>query len=186
MDAVGVLDFRDGDAWAAWLDAHQQEPTAAWLRIAKKHSGIATISIVEALEVALCYGWIDGQRRSHDDVSFLQRYSPRRPGSAWSKVNVATVEALTAAGRMRPAGAAQVAAAKADGRWAAAYEPQRSAVLPPDLVAALDANPPARAALERLGRTDRYAMILPLLKSGSQRDRQRLLGQIIDRLITQG
>jgi hypothetical protein len=124
---VDVLDFPGPAEWESWLAAHHDLRPEAWLRIAKRQSGIATITIAEALAVALCYGWIDGQRRSLDDVSYLQRYSRRRPTSSWSRVNVATVEALTAASRMRPAGLAEVAAAKADGRWAAAYEPQRMA-----------------------------------------------------------
>ena len=114
--------------------------------IAKRHSGIASVTPAEALDVALCYGWIDGQRRAHDDTSFLQRFSRRRPRSSWSKVNVAKVEALMATGRMRPAGLAQVAAAKADGRWEAAYESQRTAAVPPDLAAALARNSRAYAA----------------------------------------
>jgi uncharacterized protein YdeI (YjbR/CyaY-like superfamily) len=162
---VDVLDFPDAARWESWLDAQHEEQADAWLRIAKRHSGLATIGISEALDVALCFGWIDGQRKGLDDVSFLQRYSRRRPGSPWSKVNVAKAEALIAAGRMRPAGLAQVAAAKADGRWAGAYEPQSTAEVPPDLAAALAASPPAGTAFERLGRSDRYAVILPLLKA---------------------
>lgn len=121
---MDVLEFADAAGWESWLKAQHGEQAEAWLRIAKRHGGIATLTIGDALDVALCYGWIDGQRRAHDDVSFLQRYSRRRPRSSWSKINVAKVEALTAAGRMRPVGLAEVAAAQADGRWAAAYESQ--------------------------------------------------------------
>jgi uncharacterized protein YdeI (YjbR/CyaY-like superfamily) len=182
---VDVLDFPDAARWESWLAAQHDVHTEAWLRIAKRHSGIALITLEEALDVALCYGWIDGQRKAHDDVSFLQRYSRRRPRSSWSQVNVAKVEALTAAGRMRPGGLAEVAAAKADGRWAAAYEPQRTAALPPDLVAALAGNARASAAFERLGRTDRYAVILPLLKARTPESRARLLARTIARLAAQ-
>jgi uncharacterized protein YdeI (YjbR/CyaY-like superfamily) len=135
--------------------------------------------------VALCYGWIDGQRRAHDDVSFLQRFSRRRPRSSWSKVNVAKVEALMAAGRMRPAGLAEVAAAKADGRWEAAYESQRNAAVPPDLAAALAGNSRANAAFERLGRSARYAVILPLLKARTPETRARILARAVARLAAQ-
>jgi uncharacterized protein YdeI (YjbR/CyaY-like superfamily) len=135
--------------------------------------------------VALCYGWIDGQRRAHDDVSFLQRFSRRRPRSSWSKVNVAKVEALMAAGRMRPAGLAEVAAAKADGRWEAAYESQRTAAVPPDLAAALAGNSRANAAFERLGRSARYAVILPLLKARTPETRARILARAVARLAAQ-
>lgn len=133
--------------------------------LAGRHSGLALVTIAEALDVALYYGWIDGQRKAHDDVSFRQRYSRRGPRSSWSKVNVAKVEALMATGRMRPAGLAEVAAAKADGRWEAAYGSQRTAAVPPDLAAALAGNARANAAFGRFGRSDRYAVILPLLKA---------------------
>ena len=181
---MDVLDFPDAPGgspgWprsTAWAEA--------WLRIAKRHSGIPTITIAEALDVALCYGWIDGQRKAHDDVSFLQRYSRRRPRSSWSQVNVAKVEALIAAGRMRPAGLAEVAAAEADGRWVAAYEPQRTAAVPPDLAAALAGNARANAAFERLGRSDRYAVILPLLKARTPETRARVLARAVVQLAAQ-
>jgi uncharacterized protein YdeI (YjbR/CyaY-like superfamily) len=182
---VNVLDFPDAVRWESWLAAQHGVQNEAWLRIAKRHSGIASITPAEALDVALCYGWIDGQRRAHDDVSFLQRYSRRRPTSSWSKVNVAKVEALMAAGRMRPAGLAEVEAAKADGRWEAAYESQRNAALPPDLVAALAGNARANAAFERLGRSDRYAVILPLLKARTPETRARILARAVARLAAQ-
>ena len=182
---MDVLDFPDAARWESWLAAQHGMQAEAWLRIAKRNSGIALITIAEALDVALCFGWIDGQRKAHDDVSFLQRYSRRRPTSSRSKVNVAKVEALMAAGRMRPAGFAEVAAAKADGRWAAAYESQRAAAVPPDLAAALAGNAGANAAFERLGRSDRYAVILPLLKARSPDTRARLLALAVARLAAQ-
>ncbi len=180
-----ILDFADADGWASWLEAHQHEETEAWLRIAKAKSGISTVTITEALDVALCYGWIDGQRKGNDDVSFLQRYSRRRPKSSWSQVNVGKVEALTAAGRMQPAGLEEVDKAKADGRWDAAYEPQRTAEVPPDLAAALAGDARASATFERLGRSDRYAVILPLLKARTPEARARLLAREIARLAAQ-
>jgi uncharacterized protein YdeI (YjbR/CyaY-like superfamily) len=177
-----ALEFPDAVGWESWLDANHRTRTEAWLRIAKRRSGIASVSIEDALDAALCYGWIDGQRRAHDEVSYLQRYTRRRPGSSWSKVNVAKVGALIAAGRMRPAGLAEVDAAKADGRWAAAYESQRLAAVPPDLAAALAGNARARAAFDSLGRSDRYAVILPLLKARTPESRANLLTRAIDRL----
>ena len=182
---MDVLDFPDVARWESWLDAQHDVQAEAWLRIAKRHSGIETITIAEALDVALCYGWIDGQRRAHDDVSFLQRYSRRRPRSSWSKVNVAKVEALTAAGRMRAPGLAEVGAAQADGRWAAAYESQRTAEVPPDLAAALSTDARANAAFERLGRSDRYAVILPLLKARTPETRAKILARAVARLAAQ-
>lgn len=182
---MDVLDFPDAAKWESWLAAQHEARTEAWLRIAKRHSGIASITPAEAIDVALCYGWIDGQRRAYDDVSFLQRFSRRRPRSSWSKVNVAKVEALMAAGRMRPAGLVEVAAAKADGRWEAAYDSQRNAAVPPDLAAALAGNARASAAFERLGRSDRYAVILPLLKARTPKTRARILARAVAQLAAQ-
>ena len=162
-----VLDLPDGPAWEAWLEEHHATAPEAWLRIAKKGSGLASLSIGEALDGALCFGWIDGQRRGLDDVSFLQRYCPRRARSTWSQVNVEKVARLTAEGRMRPAGQAEVDAARADGRWDAAYERQSTATVPDDLAAALAADPVAAAAFEALGRSERYAVMLPVLKATS-------------------
>lgn len=179
---MDVLDFPDAGAWESWLAAHHEVRAEAWLRIAKRHSGIATITITEALDVALCYGWIDGQRKGHDNASFLQRYSRRRPSSSWSKINVAKAEALIAAGRVRPAGLAEIAAAQADGRWDAAYESQRVATVPPDLAIALAGDAAVSAAFERLGRSDRYAVILPLLKARTPEIRAKLLARAIARL----
>lgn len=179
---MDVLDFPDADAWSAWLEQNREDQSEAWLRIAKKNSGLESISISDALDVALTHGWIDGQRRSHDEVSFLQRYCPRRPTSSWSQVNVQKVEALTAAGRMRPGGIAEVEKAKADGRWEAAYESQATAEPPHDLIAALDASPVAKAAFEALGRTERYAIILQLLKARTPESRAKILTREVDRL----
>ncbi len=176
------LEFRDGTEWESWLEAHHSSQSEAWLRIGKKNSGTDLVSITDALDGALCFGWIDGQRRGLDDVSFLQRYSPRRRSSSWSQVNVAKVEVLLAAGRMRPSGLAEVELAQSDGRWQSAYEAQRTAQPPPDLVAALSAEPEAAAAFEALGKTDRYAVILPLLKARSPEARARLVAQAVSRL----
>ncbi len=183
---MNVLDFPDAEAWSAWLEEHHADRTEAWLRIAKKNSGIGSISISDALDVALCHGWIDGQRRSHDEVSFLQRYCPRRPTSSWSQVNVAKAEVLIAAGRMRPAGFAQIEAARADGRWDGAYESQRTAEPPPDLVAALDNDAAAKAAFESLGKSERYLVILHLLKARTPASRARILAREVDRLSSSG
>lgn len=158
-----IIAFRDAAEWEAWLAAHHATQPGVWVRIAKKGSGRASVTIAEALDVALCYGWIDSQRRSHDGSSYLQKYSPRRPGSVWSKVNVAKAEALIAAGRMRPPGQAEIAAAKADGRWDAAYASQRTATVPPDLAAALQANQMAGRFFASLAKTDRYRVIHGLL-----------------------
>ena len=177
-----VVEFPDATGWESWLEQHHAARTEVWLRIAKRHSGVVSVTTTEALDIALCYGWIDGRRKALDDVSFLQRYTPRRPKSSWSQVNVAKVEALTRAGRMRPAGLAAVEAAKADGRWEAAYEAQRTATVPPDLASALAADTGAGAAFERLGRSDRYAVILPLLKARTPDARAKALTRAINDL----
>jgi len=178
-----VLELRDGAAWEDWLAEHHESAPEAWLRIAKKGSGLALLSISEALDGALCFGWIDGQRKGLDDVSFLQRYCPRRARSSWSQVNVDKVAALTAAGRMRPAGVAQVEAARADGRWDAAYERQSTATLPDDLLAALDAEPAARVAFDALGRSERYAVMLPVLKATTPDARATVIRRQVERLL---
>jgi uncharacterized protein YdeI (YjbR/CyaY-like superfamily) len=168
-----VLDLPDGPAWEAWLEAHHATASEVWLRIAKKGSGLGTLSIGDALDGALCFGWIDGQRKGLDGVSFRQRYCPRRARSTWSQVNVEKVARLTAEGRMRPAGLAQVDAAKDDGRWDAAYERQSTAEVPEDLAAALAMDDAARAAFEAMGRSERYAVMLPVLKATTPQARAR-------------
>ncbi|MGH2402567.1 MAG: YdeI/OmpD-associated family protein [Candidatus Limnocylindria bacterium] len=166
-ETADVLACADAPSWDRWLADHHDQSAGIWLRIARKDSDQASVTIGEALDVALCYGWIDSQRRGHDANFYLQRYSPRRPRSPWSRLNVERVEALIAAGRMRPRGLAEVAAAQADGRWAAAYQPQRNFQVPPDLAAALEHNELASAAFEQLDKTRQYAIILPVLKATS-------------------
>lgn len=176
------LSFEDAAAWESWLREHHDRDSSVWLKIAKKGSGSASVTVTEALDVALCYGWIDSHRKGLDGKHFLQKYSPRRARSSWSKVNVDKVEALIAAGRMQPAGLEQVRAARADGRCDAAYESQRTASVPPDLVAALDANDEAKRHFESLGRTDRYAVILRLLKARGPADRAARLRKAVEAL----
>ncbi|MEL1264728.1 YdeI/OmpD-associated family protein [Pseudoxanthomonas putridarboris] len=149
--------FRTVQAWERWLAAHGRSP-GLWLRIAKKDSGVVSVTYAEALEVALCHGWIDGQKKGLDERFFLQRFTPRRPRSLWSKINVAKAELLIAAGRMRPAGLREIEAAKADGRWDAAYDGARSMEVPPELAAALARNRKALWFFEQLDRTNRYSV----------------------------
>jgi uncharacterized protein YdeI (YjbR/CyaY-like superfamily) len=158
-----VIAFRDAAEFEAWLDAHAGLQAGVWLKLAKKASGLPSLTSDEAADVGLCYGWISGQRKPCDEVYYLQKYVPRRSRSRWSQVNVARAEELIAAGRMRPSGLAEIDAAKADGRWAAAYESQRNATVPPDLAAALAASPQAAQAFEALSKTQRYAVILKLI-----------------------
>jgi uncharacterized protein YdeI (YjbR/CyaY-like superfamily) len=152
-----IKHFRDDAAWETWLAAHV-DSRGVWLKIAKKDTGAVSVSYAEALDVALCHGWIDGLKRASDARFFLQRFTPRRPGSLWSKINVGKAEALIAAGRMRPAGMREIETAKADGRWAAAYDNARNVTPPDDLLAALAAEPAADAFFAQLDRTNRYAV----------------------------
>jgi len=181
-----VLTFTDVAGWEAWLAAHHDQARGVWVQVAKKGSAHGSITVAEAGEAALCYGWIDSVRRSASDGFFLQMYSPRKPDSSWSRVNVDRAQALIAAGRMRAPGLAAIDAAKADGRWQSAYEPQRNAAVPPDLTAALAVNQPAKEAFGRLGRTDRYLVILPLLKARTPEARAARLGKTIERLAANG
>jgi uncharacterized protein YdeI (YjbR/CyaY-like superfamily) len=158
-DEADAIFFRDAAAFESWLDDHADHAPGVWLKVAKTSSGIASLTSDEAVDIGLCFGWISGQRRSLDDEYYLQKYVPRRPRSRWSKVNVRKVEELTAASRMRPSGIAEVEAAKADGRWDAAYESQKDATVPPDLAAALAASPRASQTFATLNKTDRYAVI---------------------------
>ena len=165
INGVEIIAFADADAFESWLAEHCTRQEGVWIQMAKKKSGIPTVTDDEVVDIGLCYGWISGQRRSLDERYYLQKYVPRRPKSLWSQVNVDKVAALTAAGRMREPGLAEVRRAQADGRWAAAYESQRTATVPADLAAVLDADPGARKAFEALDRTGRYLLILPLLQA---------------------
>lgn len=160
-DPRTIKSFRTEAAFERWMRANHARETELWMKIYKKGSGIATITLAQALDVALCWGWIDGLRKAFDDRAFLQRYTPRRPKSLWSRINCEHIARLTAAGRMTPHGQRQVDAAKADGRWDAAYAPIRSATqdtIPGDLRAAIEASPRARATFQTLGRQNLFAL----------------------------
>ncbi|MEV7607101.1 YdeI/OmpD-associated family protein [Paenarthrobacter sp. NPDC089322] len=177
-----LLKFANGAEWEAWLEENHSQQAEAWLVIGKKNAGTGLINIGEALDGALCFGWIDGQRRGNDQTTFLQRYSRRRNRSTWSQVNVGKVEALIREGRMRPAGFAEIEAAKADGRWDAAYVSQANVEVPEDLQATLAGNAEANAAFERRGKTDRYLLILPILNARTQEARSKALTAAVEKL----
>jgi uncharacterized protein YdeI (YjbR/CyaY-like superfamily) len=179
-----ILDLRDRAAWSAWLDAHHDTPAGVWLKIAKKGSTAATPTYQDALEEAIAYGWIDGQRRSHDDRHYLQRFTPRRPTSKWSQINRQTAERLIAENRMHPAGLEQVRAAQNDGRWESAYEPQSRATVPPDLQHALDQNPEANEFFQTLTGARRYAFLFRLHHVKRPQARAARIARYID-LLTQ-
>jgi uncharacterized protein YdeI (YjbR/CyaY-like superfamily) len=154
-----ILAFPSRDAWAEWLDEHHAEAAGVWLALAKKGASEPGLSYVDAVEVALCYGWIDGQAGKLDDRFWLQRFTPRRARSIWSRVNRDRAMALIARGEMKPAGLREVERARADGRWVAAYEPPSTMEVPDDLRQALEANPAAAEAFATLDRTNRYAIL---------------------------
>ena len=174
--------FATGAAFEKWLRSHHARETEVWLRVYKKGSGVSTVTIAQALDVALCWGWIDGIRKSFDDESFLQRYTPRRPKSLWSQVNRDHVARLTAAGRMTPHGQRQVDAAKADGRWAAAYAPIRSLTqdsIPADLRAAIEASPRARRMFQTLGRMNTFALAFRTNNMKTPAGRARKIAELV-------
>jgi uncharacterized protein YdeI (YjbR/CyaY-like superfamily) len=154
-----IVHFEDADAFAEWLERNHGESPGVWLRHAKKGAALRSVSYAEALDVALCYGWIDSQKKSYDEESWLQKFGPRGPKSLWSRINREKIEALTAAGRMKAAGMEAVERAKADGRWDAAYDSQRNATVPDDLQAELDRSPAARDFFASLNGANRYAVL---------------------------
>jgi uncharacterized protein YdeI (YjbR/CyaY-like superfamily) len=158
-DELPVMAFGSAAALDSWLAGHHDQAAGIWLKIAKKGSGIPSVSYAEAVEVALCHGWIDGQKDRFDDEHWLQRLTPRKPGGRWSKINREKAEELMASGRMRPAGLREVEQARADGRWERAYEGQRTIEVPPDLAGALAANERAREFFGTLSRVNRYAIL---------------------------
>jgi len=158
-DSLPVVSFEDTNAWDAWLTAHATDSPGLWLKIAKKGSAGRSISYSDALDVALCHGWIDGQKGRLDDEYWLQRFTPRKPGSKWSKINTERAAALIESGRMRPAGLREVERAQADGRWEQAYESQSRVTVPEDLARALAANERASAFFATLDSANRYAIL---------------------------
>jgi uncharacterized protein YdeI (YjbR/CyaY-like superfamily) len=171
--------FRTAADWANWLDAHHRSSTGLWLQLAKKDGGEVSVTYDEALRVALCYGWIDGQKRPLDDVWWLQRFTPRRRASPWSQRNRKIVAELIAEGRMLPAGQAEIDRAKADGRWDAAYAGSRTMEVPPDLAAALAEDAEAATFFATLTSTNRYAILYRLQDAKKPETRARRLEQFL-------
>ena len=179
---LNIVECPDDAHWERWLDEHHASAADAWVKIAKKGSGVTTVHYPEVLDTAICFGWIDAVRRPLDDTYFLQRFTPRGPRSKWSQVNREKALALTASGRMRPAGHAQVAAAKDDGRWEAAYEPQSRASIPDDFQRALDAESEAKAFFATLKGQKRYAFLYRLHNVKTQTARDRRIANYIELL----
>jgi uncharacterized protein YdeI (YjbR/CyaY-like superfamily) len=177
-----VVAFDSIEAWHDWLSRRDMTSDGVWLKIAKKDSGIATVSYSEALDVALCHGWIDGQKKKFDDEYWLQRFTPRRPRSKWSKINCDKATELIEQGRMEAAGLAEVERAKADGRWDAAYDSPSTATIPDDLQRELDKNKAARESFEALSKSSRYSVIYRVQDAKRPETRARRIAQFVEML----
>ncbi len=178
-DELPILEFADREAWAEWLQEQPQSSPGLWLKFAKKSTGIPTVTHPEALEEALRHGWIDGQRAPHDESYYRMRFTPRRSGSKWSRINRDKAAQLIEQGRMTPAGLAQVEAAKRDGRWEAAYEPQSSASVPDDFQRALDANPAAQEFFQTLRAARRYSFLYRIADAKRPETRARRIREFV-------
>lgn len=174
--------FQTQKLWERWLAKHHNSLPGIWMRFAKKDSGLRSVTHKEALEVALCYGWIDGQKRSESATTWLQKFVPRGPRSIWSKINREAASALIQCGRMKSAGLAAVERAKQDGRWSAAYEGQKKATVPDDLQAALDQNPKAKAFFATLDSKNRYAVLFRVHTAKKPETRARRIEQFVNML----
>jgi uncharacterized protein YdeI (YjbR/CyaY-like superfamily) len=182
VDPAKVHEFADSGAFATWLAEHHDRADEVWIKLHKVKSGLPSITPKEAIDVALCWGWIDAIRKSFDANSYLQRYTPRRPTSIWSRINVENVERLVAEGRMTEHGLREVEAAKKDGRWERAYAGGRDMELPEDLAARIDADPAAKATYATLSAQNRYALAFRLHNLKTAAARERKLGEFVEML----
>jgi uncharacterized protein YdeI (YjbR/CyaY-like superfamily) len=174
--------FKNEKSFESWLKQHHATSPGIWLQIAKRHADEASVTYLEAVESALCWGWIDGQKKGLDDQYFLQRFTPRRTRSVWSKINVEKVEALIKEGRMQAPGLAQVEAAKIDGRWDRAYDGARSSKVPDDLIEALHASPTAKAFFSETDATNRYAILWRIQTAVKAETRARRIAKFVEML----
>jgi uncharacterized protein YdeI (YjbR/CyaY-like superfamily) len=180
--SMPIMVFKSAEEWRAWLSSNATISAGVWLKISKKDAEETSITYAEALQESLCYGWIDGQKKSHDEQAWLQKFCPRRPKSIWSKVNIAHIENLTQAGKMTPEGMKAVAAAKADGRWEAAYDSPRNMTVPDDFVQELNKNKKALEFYKTLNKANVYAIAFRLHTAKKPETRQKRMGVIIDML----
>ena len=177
-----TLPFETKKKWADWLIKQYDKSSGVWLKLAKKDSGIPSVTYEEALDVALCYGWIDGQKKGFDDKYWLQKFTPRGPKSIWSKINTEKVERLIASGEMKPAGLKAVEAAKNDGRWEAAYASQKNITMPEDFQAALEQNEKANAAFAKLKSAERYSFLFRIHHAKKPETRAKRIQKFIEML----
>jgi uncharacterized protein YdeI (YjbR/CyaY-like superfamily) len=181
-NGLPVLLFKDQAAFEDWISAEPRASKGMWLRLSKKNSGLVSLSKAEAIDVALCHGWIDGQLDKYDDASWIVRFTPRKRGSKWSEINRARALELIEAGRMRPDGLAEIEAAKADGRWAAAYAPASRAEVPEDLRAALDRSPAAATFFGTLTGANRYGILYRIGSAKKPETRARRIARFVSML----
>ena len=174
-----IIPYKDAHTWRQWLDKNHKTVDGVWVRLYKKASGIPSISYAEALDEALCYGWIDGQKKSYDQESFLQKFTPRRAKSIWSKRNIEHIQRLTDQGLMMPAGIAEVERAKADGRWAAAYDTPSEMTIPDEFLAELKKHPVAEKFFATLNKANTYAIAWRLRTAKTEETRKRRQDKIL-------
>ncbi len=174
-----IILFESAEKWEQWLEENASISDGLWIKMAKKESGHASVNHSQALDVALCFGWIDGQRNKFDDEYFLQKFTPRRAKSPWSKINQNKVGLLIEQGKMRESGLREIERAKADGRWAAAYESQSKMSVPDDLQAALDKNPKAQSFFDQLNSVNRYAILYRVTTAKKAETRQQRIEKFI-------
>ena len=179
---VPIRSFKDAKAWESWLAKNQGDANGVWMRLAKKNAGAKSVTYPEALEIALCYGWIDAQKRGESETAWLQRFMPRAKKSIWSKINTEKALALIASGRMTPAGLDEVERAKQDGRWEAAYEPASTAKVPADFESELNKSPRAQKFFKTLSATNRYAILWRLQTAKKAETRAKRMRSFIEML----
>ncbi len=182
IDTLPIIEFKTTTAFETWLAKNHDSTNGLWLRIFKKDSGKKTISYAEALDVALCYGWIDGQKQAYDEQAWLQKFCPRRPKSIWSKINIGHVERLIKEDRMRPAGLKAIEKAKADGRWDKAYDSSSKMTIPEDFLKELSKNKKAEAFFKGLNKTNLFSIGFRLQTAKKQETREKRMKEIIEKL----
>jgi len=181
-DDLPVISFKTSEEWRDWLEQNYQSITGIWLKFYKKDTGVTSITYHEALDEALCYGWIDGQAKPFDNISWIQRFTPRRKRSIWSKRNIENITRLESAGRMKPSGIREVEAAKTDGRWDKAYDSPGNMAIPDDFLNALSEDKNAVAFFETLNKTNRYAIAWRLQTAKKPETREKRIKTILEML----
>jgi uncharacterized protein YdeI (YjbR/CyaY-like superfamily) len=181
-DNLPIISFESAARWEEWLADNHTQPSGVWLRIFKKDSGEASVTYAEALDEALCYGWIDGQKNKYDDRSWLQKFTPRRQKIIWSKVNTQHVKRLIEAGKMKAAGLREIEAAKQDGRWQQAYDSHKNMTMPEDFLSDLEKDPQAKAFFETLNNTNKYSISFRLQTAKKPETREKRMKVILEML----